>query len=226
MKNENLNPSSRRSLRRVRHYTIFGLLVWFLSALIAGWLDLFTSPGKPPVAIGLFIAIPIVFFGTLYALNPWFRAFTNSMSLPLIIGAHLWRYVGIGFAVAVLLGHLPTEFGIPEGLGDVVAAGFALTLALALHWKKPVRGYFVAWNIFGLVDLISAITMGVLYSEGSLGVLRTEVSTRLMTTFPVNLIPAFFVPLFILLHVLALLRRNEVAAKVPSTKSHAQSVAV
>jgi hypothetical protein len=120
--------------------------------------------------------------------------------------------VGLGFLVAFLVGRLPAQFAIPEGLGDIVAAIFALPLALALRGEKPVRGYFILWNIFGLIDLLSAITVGILYSEGPLGVLRTGVSTALMTTFPVNLIPTFFVPLFILLHVLALLRRNEVKA--------------
>lgn len=195
----------------MRNFTILAVLLWFFGALIAGWLDLFSQPGTPPTYLGAFIALPIALFSTLYISNSGFRAIANSIDLAFIVGAHLWRYVGIGFLIAFLMGKLPAQFAIPEGLGDIIAAVFALPLALALRRKKPVRGYFIAWNIFGLVDLFSAITMGVLYSQGPFGILRTEVSTALMTTFPVNLIPTFFVPLFIMLHVLALVRRKEVA---------------
>lgn len=204
------------SSNHAKVYALFALLFWFLSALVGGWLDIFTAPGQPPLVFGAFIVVPILFFTTFYVLSTRFRALANSVSLSLIVGAHVWRYVGLGFVIAFLFGRLPVEFAIPEGLGDVVAAVFALPLALALHRNRPVRTYFIAWNIFGLVDLLSAITVGVLYSEGSLGILRAGVSTALMTTFPISLIPTFFVPLFILLHVLALLRRNEVGATVCS----------
>jgi len=214
-----MNTSSRHW-----NYAGFALLLWFLSAFIGGWFDIFTAPGEPPIFIGVFLALPILFFTTLYFAGTPFRAFANSISLSLTVGAHLWRYVGFGFVIAFLLGKLPAEFAIPEGLGDIVAAIFALPLALALHRKKPVRGYFIAWNIFGLIDLISAITMGILYSEGSFGILRTDASTALMTTFPVNVIPTFFVPLFILLHVLALLRRNEVATTLNSGVRFAKGI--
>jgi hypothetical protein len=116
----------------------------------------------------------------------------------------------IGAAVNIL----PVQFGYPEGLGDIAAAALCLPLAFAIRrraFSPGLRAAFIAWNLFGLIDLISAITMGVLYSQGSFGVLRTGVSTRLMTTFPVNMIPTFFVPLFILLHMLALKRSREVA---------------
>ncbi len=76
-----------------------------------------------------------------------------------------------------------------------------------------MRTAFIAWNVFGLIDLISAISLGILYSPGSFGVLRTDLSTAAMTAFPVNLIPAFFVPLFILVHMLALRRSGELAIK-------------
>jgi hypothetical protein len=198
--------------RYMKNFTALAVLLWFLCALAAGWFDLFSQSDTPPIYLGLFFALPIVVFTTLYLSNADFRALAKSIDLSLIVGAHVWRYVGIGFLIAFLFGRLPAQFAIPEGLGDIIAAVFALPLALALRRGKPVRGYFIAWNVFGLADLISAITMGVLYSRGPSGILRTEVSTAFMTTFPVNLIPTFFVPLFIMLHALALARRSEVAS--------------
>ncbi len=198
------------SFQSIRNYTILAILIWFFSALIAGYYGIFAKPGVLPIYLGLFIVVPFVGFAVVYFSDPHFRAFAHSISLPLLVGAHVWRYVGLGFVIAFLMGKLPAQFGIPEGLGDITAAVFSLPLALALRQGKPVRTAFIAWNIFGLVDLLSAITVGALYSEGSFGVLRTGISTALMTTFPVSLIPTFFVPLFILLHLLALARTAEV----------------
>ena len=202
----------------MRNLTILAILLWFFGALIAGWFGLFIQSDAPPTYLGAFIILPIAFFTALYLSNREFRAFVNTIDLSLIVLAHLWRYVGLGFLIAFLFGRLPAQFAIPEGLGDIIAAVFAFPMALALRRNKAVRGYFIAWNIFGLVDLVSAITMGVLYSEGPFGILRTGVSTALMTTFPVNLIPTFFVPLFIMLHVLALVRQKEVAATARTTQ--------
>lgn len=201
----------------MRNFTIQAILLWFLGALTAGWFGLFVQSDAPPTYLGAFIILPIAAFTALYLSNKEFRVFANSIDLSLIVGAHLWRYVGMGFLIAFLFGRLPAQFAIPEGLGDIIAAVFAYPLALALRSNKAVRGYFIAWNIFGLVDLVSAVTVGVLYSEGPFGILRTGVSTALMTTFPVNLIPAFFVPLFIMLHVLALVRRKEVPTAATRT---------
>lgn len=65
----------------------------------------------------------------------------------------------------------------------------------------------LAWNLFGFVDLVAAIVLGVLYSDGPFGVLATGTATTVpMVTFPVSLIPTFLVPLFLLLHGLVFVR--------------------
>lgn len=202
----------KTSLQSTRNYTILAILLWFFGSMIAGYYGVFATPGTPPIYLGLFIVVPFVGFTGAYFVSPRFRAFAHDISLPLMVGAHAWRYVGLFFVIAYLMGKLPPQFGIPEGGGDIITAVFSLPLAFALRQGKPVRTAFIAWNVFGLVDLISAITMGALYSEGSFGILRTGVSTALMTTFPVNIIPTFFVPLFILLHLLALARTGEVGS--------------
>lgn len=200
------------STQHTRNITILAILIWFLGSMIAGYFGVFNQTGTPPIYLGVFIAVPFVGFSGAYFASRRFREFTQSLSLSLIIGAHAWRYVGVFFVIAFLMGKLPPQFAIPEGGGDIIAAIFSLPLAIALHQGKPVRTAFIAWNLFGLIDLISAITLGTLYSVGSLGLLRTSVSTALMTAFPVSLIPTFFVPLFILLHLLALLRAKEVGS--------------
>jgi hypothetical protein len=187
--------------------------VWFLAAFIGGAMNLFSNTGGPPLSVGLFLVIPVGGFTLAYAMSSRVRQTVDQIPLWVITIAHVWRFVGLGFVVGALVHVLPPQFGFPEGLGDFVTALFCLPLALVIRKGSHAPGLrtaFIAWNIFGLIDLLSAISMGILYSESSFGVLRTDLSTALMTTFPVNLIPTFFLPLFILFHMLALKRRGEI----------------
>jgi hypothetical protein len=194
---------------------LFGIIgLWFIAAFIGGAMKVFSQTGGPPVPIGIFLVIPIGGFTLAYAMSSRVRHAVDQIPLWLITITHVWRFVGLGFVIGAVVHVLPPQFGYPEGIGDFVAALFCLPLALAIRkgGRAPgLRGAFIAWNIYGLIDLVSAISMGILYSQSSFGVLRTDLSTALMTTFPVSLIPTFFVPLFILLHMLALARSREIA---------------
>jgi hypothetical protein len=194
---------------------VYGIVgIWFLAAFIGGMTGIFDQyqPSAPPVTVGLFVLVPIAGFTLAYVASPRLRHAVDGIPLWLITIAHTWRFVGLGFVIGAMVNVLPPQFGYPEGLGDIAAAALCLPLARALRnpGRSPrLRTAFIAWNVFGLIDLLSAISLGILYSPSSFGVLRTDVSTKLMTTFPVNLIPTFFVPLFILLHILALKRSRE-----------------
>lgn len=188
--------------------------LWFLAALIGGVKDIFYEPGTPPLAVGIFLAVPITGFTLAYVLSEEVRAVIDRIPLWMITISHVWRFVGIGFVIGAVMQVLPPQFGYPEGLGDIAAALLCLPLAFAIRAGRRSTGLrraFIAWNIFGLIDLLSAISLGILYSPSTFGVLRTDISTGLMISFPVSLIPAFFVPLFILLHVLGLVRSRELA---------------
>ena len=197
--------------------TLYGFVgLWFTAAFVGGMANIFSVGEGPPLAVGLFLVVPIGGFILAYVISSRVRVAVHSIPLWEITIAHVWRFVGLGFVLGALMGVLPPQFGYPEGLGDVLAALFCIPLALALRRRGHASGLrtsFIAWNLFGLADLLSAITVGILYSPSSFGVLRTDLSTQLMTTFPVNLIPAFFLPLFILLHLLSLKRSGEVGKR-------------
>ena len=196
--------------KSIKILTILGVVAWAALALVAGLAGFFSGHGAPPTHLGLFIGIPIFVLTASYAVSPRFRAMAHRIPLSYIVRAHLWRFVGIGFVIGYFRGQLPAQFALPAGIGDIIVAALVIPLAGALSRSAPVRGAFIAWNLFGLLDLIAALVLGVLYSQGAFGILRADVSTEPMTTGAVGMIPGFFVPLFILLHILALIRRNEV----------------
>ena len=194
---------SESQIGKARRLSVLALLVWFAAACIAGALGIVNEPGRPPLVLLSIFAVPILGFVTVYLTSASFRAFTEMIPMTLLVGSHLWRFVGVGFVLAWRAGLLPAGFGIPEGFGDIIAALGALLLLPSLRWGTASRGWLLAWNTWGFLDLVSAITVGVLYSQSAVGVLSTPASnTALMATFPVSLIPTFFVPLFLLVHAL------------------------
>lgn len=205
-------------LARPRRLAVIGLTTWFIAAVGAGRAGIFEGSDRPPLGLLGFVLLPIASFATAYLASGAFRTFTHSLSLTWLVGSHAWRLVGFGFLVGWYRGALPGGFAIPEGLGDIVAALGALALARQLAAGSAPRTWLLAWNVFGLVDLVSALAMGVLYSDGPLGLLSSgAVTTRPMVTFPVSLIPTFFVPLFILLHVLTFTRLGDRASARSAT---------
>ncbi|CAG0993757.1 hypothetical protein METP3_02812 [Methanosarcinales archaeon] len=212
MENSNTHDAQNEDTRSMTKLVFGTVSIWFLLAFVGGMMGIFAQPDT--LYVPLFVLVPIIGFTLAYSLSMKMQNAVNRMPLWLITISHAWRFVGIYFIISAIVGVLPPQFGYPEGLGDVIAAIFSLPLAFAIRKKNRsprLRTAFIAWNVFGLIDLISAISLGILYSPGSLGVLRTDLSTAAMTIFPVNLIPTFFVPLFILLHMLALRRSGELA---------------
>jgi hypothetical protein len=194
-------------INAARRLAILAVGAWFAAAFVAGALGLVNEPGRPPLVLAGFLAVPILGFVLWYWASPSFRAFTETIPLSLLVGSHLWRFVGLGFVIAWLAGALPAGFGIPEGFADIIAAAGALILLPQVREGTASRGWLLAWNTFGFLDLVSAITVGLLFSESRIGLLHTATaSTRLMVTFPVSLIPTFFVPLFLLVHALTFRR--------------------
>ncbi len=214
MENKDINDAQDENLQSITKLVFGIVLIWFLLAIAGGMMGIFSRVNEPPIYLGIIFLVPIIGFTLAYSLSMRMRRVANGIPLWLITIAHVWRFVGIYFVVSAILHVLPPQFGYPEGLGDVIAAIFCIPLAFAIRKKNRSTGLrtaFIVWNIYGLIDLISAISLGILYSPGPSGILRTDISTAIMTTFPVSLIPTFFVPLFIMIHMLGLRRNGELA---------------
>ena len=191
------------------------LAVWFLASLVLSLQGFFQNgPSRLPLPIGLSVGIPIVVFTTLYALSASMRAFADSLDLRAIVAFNIFRVVGLDFVIAYAQGRLPAGFAIPAGFGDILTGILAIPLIMAMSRTQSPAGarkWFVAWNLLGLTDLIVAVASGILHSGSKLGFLTgSGPTTLLMSQFPRALIPTFLVPIYILLHLLALVRRREV----------------
>jgi hypothetical protein len=68
----------------------------------------------------------------------------------------------------------------------------------------------VIWNILGIIDLVVAVSMGTICS-GFIHGLALNVTTSAMAQLPLVLIPAYLVPIFIMLHFTALSQARRLA---------------
>ena len=128
-----------------------------------------------------------------------------------LIALQVYRLIGGNFIFLWLYGAIPGVFAVPAGIGDMLVGLFAIPVALCLASGRPGGvALAVAWNIFGILDLVDALALGFLSSPGPLQALALDHPNVLTTSYPTVMTPAFAVPLSLILHGLSLwqLRRR------------------
>jgi len=190
---------------RVKALTVAILSLWFLLALSCSLQGVFDSEQRPPIPLGAAAILPVVAFAICYLRSTEFRQFVLAANLRILTLAQTWRVGGVVFLMLYHQGLLPGVFALPAGWGDIAIGATAPLVAWAISSKTRFpRKTFVAWNVLGMLDLVMAVTLGILASASPLGVLAGEVTTQMMGTFPLSLVPTFFVPLLIIFHLIAL----------------------
>jgi hypothetical protein len=185
--------------------------LWLAVVLLLGAAGVFVRPEQdPPVPVLLGAVVPLA--GFLVALVAWpdFRLTMLSTDPRVLVGMQAWRAAGLVFIALFAEGILPGRFAWPAGLGDM-AVGLTAPLILAALLRNPNfvgSRSFVLWNLFGVLDLITAVTLGAI-SSGFVGRVAGAATTAPMARLPLVLIPAFFVPLLLMIHVVSLLQARQ-----------------
>jgi hypothetical protein len=175
--------------------------------LAGSLLGAFDRREAPPLTLGAAAVLPVVAFIVLLPRWTALREVTMGADLRLLTLAQTWRVGAVTFLILHARGLLPGAFALPAGWGDIAVGATAPLVAPGLSPRRSIgRRLFMTWNVLGLLDLVMAVTLGVLSSPGPLGVLAGEVTTQLMGRFPLSLVPTFFVPLLAILHLASLAR--------------------
>jgi hypothetical protein len=212
------------SARRLIRLT---LSAWLVAVLALGSFGLFVRPaGAPPFPILFGFALPIAVFLGLYFGSRAFRQAVLEADLGFVTAVQAWRAGGLGFLALYTYGVLPGLFAWPAGLGDIAVGITAPALALSLARDPAVAQgrRFVVWNLLGVLDLVVAVSMGAVGS-GFISGFAPEVSTTPMSQMPLVLIPAYLVPLFVMLHLTALFQVRRKTAAAPRVRLECNVVA-
>jgi hypothetical protein len=189
-------------------------LIWIGGALLTAWaaLDLvLASRGVfhysaqytfPYVALG--ILAPLVTGVLLVTTLPALRAAVSAIPQYGLIGIQGVRVLGVTFLILMAQHQLPADFALPAGIGDILVGIFALVLAREFSsGRRPVSAALV-WNLYGILDLVSAVGIGFLASTTPFRLIYSTPTTDSMSFLPMVVIPVFGIPIFLLLHGISL----------------------
>lgn len=180
-----------------RRYLLVGA-AWLVAASVAGITGRVEAlrPPAPQLVLALLTGLVILAFFTAAA----FRSWALGLSIRVLLGFHLIRFVGLYFLALHARGELPYEFAVPGGWGDIMVATSALAL-LALPGDPGHRpGLLLAWNLFGLADILFVVGTAARLAFAN------PPSMAALMRFPLSLVPTFLVPLIIASHVVLLER--------------------
>ncbi len=122
-------------------------------------------------------------------ISPVFRQIVRAIPETWLVGIQAIRVAGFLFLALMDMRLLPAEFALPAGYGDVTVGLLALGA--------------IGWNALGLLDLVSALTTGIIYIGPFAAQVAASGGSPLYLNY-VLIIPSFGVPLFALLHVYSL----------------------
>lgn len=190
--------------------------MWLGGAIWATQAGMFDAPeGSPQTALLLAILVPIVTFLIVTIAWPGLKQAAISTHPVLLNGVQAYRIIGSSFLVAMALGELPAAFAWPAGLGDV-AVGIGALFVLRRLTKNPQwtqsRRYLV-FHLLGLADFVLAVGAGSIVR-----ILAANGEMERMSQAPLVLIPGFLVPLFAILHIIALMQRRAIRTQTSTTE--------
>jgi hypothetical protein len=173
-------------------------------ALVAGASDFFRSL-RPPAPQLVLVGLTLALLGAARLWTP-LRSFVETVDLRALALFHVTRFVGFYFLVLHGRGALPWAFAVPGGWGDNVTAAWVLLLVtLVRPHTRAGRLHYLAWNVFGLLDILGVVLTAARIAFGDPG------SMRALLELPLSLLLTFVVPIVIATHVLMLKRLARLA---------------
>ena len=196
-------PASRR--RSVVLGAALILSGWFAAALTLSYAGAFRGVADQWPTIQFGILIPIAIGLLLLRRSETVAQILDAVPQSWIAGVQLYRALGIVFILLLGTGHLPPQFALPAGWGDIAVGLLAPVAGLAYaHGINGSGTALRAWNIFGLLDLVVAVGTGFLTSPSPFQILSLTEPNELISAFPLVMVPVFAVPLSVLLHAASL----------------------
>jgi hypothetical protein len=193
---------------RAAGWVLAGLLLWITYAGLLGYLGVLKNMTTHPPGI-VFLVAPVLLFLLVFLV---FVVLSNAgarvaLAFPLwiLLGAQSFR-IGVELFLHQLWidGLVPKILTFEGANVDIYVAASAALIAWLSTRGRWGLGIALAWNVLGLLAITNVVTRAVLTAPGPLNLIHAEVPNLLLGTFPFLFIPGLFVPLGVVLHLLAL----------------------
>ena len=188
------------------------LVAWLFVVLELAQAGTFRPGAVPVPAIPLAVILPLAAGLPLLLRSANVAAALDAIPASWLVGLQVYRVLGAVFLARWAAGQLPAEFALPAGTGDVLVGLLALPVAFYVHsGSRGGHAAALAWNVLGILDLALALTMGALTSPGPIQLLALDRPNTGVGSYPLVMIPAFAVPLSLILHGLSLAQLGRAA---------------
>ena len=201
-----LGRAGRNKTARVLSWTWIAVIlvawlstVWTLS--VRGVIATVADSGVYGAVIRILLPIILLSSGAMILMtrSQTMTAVIDATPLWWLVSFQAYRITGFLFLRLWAKGFLPGYFALPAGVGDMLTGAFAIGAGIALlQQARWARSFAYAVNIFGLLDLANAVSMGILTAANS----TTGPSPLLV--YPLSMVPTFGVPLAVIVHCLSL----------------------
>jgi hypothetical protein len=199
--------SARYRNGRFAFSVLAALCAWFIYVGVLGYLGVIANRAMFPPGIAL-VFVPVAAFLIHFILRVGSSAGARvALVFPLwvLIGTQAFR-VGVELFIHQLwiAGLVPKMLTFSGANVDIYIGASAPVIAwLTMRgwWRQRLA---LLWNVLGLLSLANVVTRAVLTAPGPLNLIHAEFPNRMIGTFPFMFIPGFFVPLAVVLHVLAI----------------------
>lgn len=136
----------------------------------------------PPMSVGPLILAGVIIPFIVYRRSARFQAVIAAIGLRRLTAFHSWRIIaGVMFLWFMAQDQLPPLFARNAGWGDILAG----LLAIVVVMLPLTRGRYVAFHIFGLLDLVDALLLGITFT------LAADPRIVAIRELPMALIPLF-----------------------------------
>ena len=184
------------------------LSLWFIFAGLLGYFAVIKNTAMRPPGIVFFmgpVVLFLVFFTMFVARSTAGERLAMAFPLWVLLGTQCFR-IGVELFLHQLWidGMVPKMLTFDGANVDIYVGASAVLIAwLSARGRLGLR-LALAWNVLGLLALANVVTRAVLTAPGPLHLIHAEVPNLLLGTFPFLFIPGLFVPLGVVLHLLAL----------------------
>jgi hypothetical protein len=182
--------------------TVAAAGLWIGLAIALAGTGAYAVSASPVPVVGVMAALPVLAAALAALLSARVRAALLALPVTLLVGLNVMRLEGLFFLLLSSQGSLSGPFPESAGWGDILVGltSIPLTLALARN-ANGHRGWLLIWNLVGTLDLVSALTLGILSAPGApFQQFGGSVGSTAIWTLPWSAIPTLLVPFYLVIH--------------------------